>query len=63
MSHPDRLVGGVVVDQDSRGIVRGCLQDLLFKGAVSSLQQCHPVDVPGRDHETSAGVTSLPVHH
>ena len=61
--HLHRLVGGVVVDEDGRGVVGRRLQDLLFKGAVSSLQQRHPVDVTRRDQETSAGVAALPVHH
>lgn len=63
VSHPDRLVGGVVVDEDGCGVERRRLKNLLFKGAVSSLQQCHPVGIPGGDHETGAGVASLPVHH
>lgn len=49
MSHLDRLVSGVVVDEDGRGVVGGRLQDLLFEGAVSSLQQRHPVDTPRRN--------------
>lgn len=63
MSHLDRLVGGVVVDEDGRGVVGGRLQDLLFEGAVSSLQQRHPVAAPRRNQETSGGVAALPVHH
>lgn len=63
MSHLDRLVGGVVVDEDSCGIVGSCLKDLFFKGAISSLQQRHPVDSPRRNQETSVGVAALPIHH
>lgn len=63
VSHLDRLVGGVVVDEDSRGVVGGRLQDLLFKSAVSSLQQRHPVESPRRNQETGVGVTALPVYH
>lgn len=63
MSHLDRLVGGVVVDEDSCGVVSCCFEDLLLEGAVPSLQQRHPVDAPGRSQETSVGVATLPVHH
>ena len=63
MSHLDRLVAGVVVDEDGRGVEGGRLQDLLFKGAVSPLQKCHPVDSPRRYQEASIGVAALPVHH
>lgn len=63
VSHLDCLVGGVVVDEDSRGVIGGRLQDLLFKGAVSSLQQRHPVESPRRNQETSVGIAALPVHH
>lgn len=63
VSHLDRLVGGVVVDKDGRGVVGSRLQDLLFKGAVSSLQQRHPVDTPRRNQETSVGVAALSVHN
>lgn len=63
MSHLDRLLGGVVVDEHRCGVVGGGLQDLLFERAVSSLQQRHPVACPRRDHEASGGVAALPVHH
>lgn len=63
VSHLDCLVGGVVVDEDGRGVIGGRLQDLLFKGAVSSLQQRHPVESPRRNQEASVGVAALPVHH
>lgn len=63
MSHLDCLVGGVVVDEDSCGIVGSCFKDLFFKGTVSSLQQRHPVDSPRRNQETSVGVAALSVHH
>lgn len=63
VAHLDRLVRGVVVDENGRGVVSSRFQDLLFKGAVSSLQQRHPVDTPRRNKETSAGVAALPVHH
>ena len=63
VSHLNRLVGGVVVDEDSRGIVGSSLQDLLFKGAVPSLQQRHPVDAPRGNQEASVWVAALSVHH
>ena len=63
VSHLDRDVGGVVVDEDGSGVVSRRLQDLLFEGAVSSLQQRHPVDAAGRDQEAGVGVAALPVHH
>lgn len=63
VSHPDRLVSRVVVDEDSGCVVGGRLQDLLPKGAVSPLQQRHPVDGPRRNQETSVGVAALPIHH
>lgn len=63
MSHLDGIVSGVVVDQHRGGIVGGGLQDLLLEGAVSSLQQRHPVDSPGWRQEPGVRVTALPVHN
>lgn len=63
MSHHDGLIGGVVVDEDGRGIEGGGLQDLLFEGAVSSLQQRHPVDGSRWNHKACVRVAALPVHH
>lgn len=63
MSHLDGVLWGVVVDEDGRGVVRSCLQDLLLKGAVTSLHQRHPVDTAGRDQEVSVWVASLAVDH
>lgn len=63
MSHFDRLVRRVVVDEDGAGVECCGLQDLLFEGAVSSLQQCYPLDTTGGNQKASVGVTALPVHH
>lgn len=63
VSHLDSVFSGVVVDENSCSVVCSRLQNLLFKGAVASLHQRHPVDAPGGNQEVSVRVTSLPVHH
>lgn len=63
VSHHDRFLGRIVVDEDGCGIEGRRFQDLLFKRAVSSLQQRHPLDSPRRNQEPSAWVTALSVHH
>lgn len=62
MSHHDRVLCRIVVDEDGCGIEGGSFQDLFFKGAVSSLQQRHPLDSPRRNQEAGAWVTALSVH-
>lgn len=63
VSHHDRFLRRIVVDEDGCGVEGRRFQDLLFKGAVSSLQQRHPLDRPRRNQEARAWVAALSVHH